>query len=100
MTNFEPKQSVDKTSIKDESKKSDNWASIVIRKNGDVVITPAKEGYIKLGGEDANLAVLCSQAIPAQGQVKGTPVVDTMGGTLGVEGSKPTGEFATKVLLK
>lgn len=100
VTNFETKQSVDKTSIKDESKKPENWASIVIRKNGDVVITPAKEGYIKLGGDDANLAVLCSQAVPAQGQVKGTPIVDTMGGTLGAEGTKPTGEFATKVLLK
>ena len=102
VTNFDEKTAADKkTKVKEEKTDTNKWASIVIKKNGDVVVTPAKEGYIKLGGDDADLAVLCSKALPAQpGIVKGTPIVDTMGGTLGAEGALPTGQFATKVLIK
>lgn len=86
--------------IKDEDPDTDKWAAIVIKKNGDIVLRPSTEGYLKLGGDDANLAVLCSQAIPGPaGQVKGTPIVDTMGGTLGAEGALPTGQFSKKVLI-
>lgn len=91
----------EKKSIKEEEEDTTKWASIVIKKNGDVVITPSSEGYLKLGGDDADLAVLCSKAIPkSAGLVTGTPIVDTMGGTIGVEGTVPSGQFASKVLIK
>lgn len=89
-----------KKNIKDESTENKDWASIVIKKNGDIVLTPSDKGYLKLGGDDAELAVFCSKAIPALGKVKGTPVVDTNGGAMGVPGNDSTGKFATKVLLK
>ena len=57
---------------------------------------------MKLGGDDASLAVLCGQAITGAGDgsgaVSASPLVDTMGGSEGTGG--PTGQFATKVLLK
>ncbi len=83
-----------------KEKSSSSWASIVIRSNGDIVITPADEGVLKLGGEEANKAILCSStSVIAAGQVTAPPITDTMGGSLGVEGAKPTGVFATKVVL-
>jgi hypothetical protein len=81
---------------------SKSWSSIVLTANGDIIIKPSDSGYIKLGGEDANLAVLCSKAIPTQGTVKGTPIVDNMGGTIGIGSTtNPTpGLFASKILIK
>lgn len=99
VTGFNSKKSPNGKEIKEE-KQSDNWASIIIRSNGDIVITPADQGVLKLGGEEADKAVLCSTAIVAAGQVSAPPLTDTMGGSLGVEGAKPTGVFATKVVLK
>lgn len=90
----------EKKAIKEEETESSKWASIVIKKNGDIVLTPSDTGYLKLGGDDAELAVFCSKAIPLSGKVKGTPVVDTNGGTMGIPGNDATGKFATKVLLK
>lgn len=84
-----------------KEKEMSNWASIVIRSNGDIVITPADEGVLKLGGEEADKAILCSStSVIAGGRVTAPPLTDTMGGSLGVEGAKPTGVFATKVVLK
>lgn len=99
VTGFDPKKSPNGKEIKGE-KPSSNWASIVIRSNGDIVITPAEEGVLKLGGEEANKAVLCSTANVTGGQVTAPPLTDTMGGSLGVVGAAPTGVFATKVVLK
>lgn len=77
-------------------------ASITIKSNGDIVFTPAIQGVIKLGGDDASLAVLCARAITGAGDgtgaVTAAPIVDTMGGTEGSGG--PAGQFATKILLK
>lgn len=77
-------------------------ASIIIRANGDIVFTPSARGVIKLGGDDARLAVLCSQSLTGAGdgtgKVTAAPIIDTMGGTEGSGG--PAGEFASKVLLK
>lgn len=77
-------------------------ASITIKVNGDIVFTPAAKGVVKLGGDDASLAVLCGKAITGAGDgsgaVSASPLVDTMGGSEGTGG--PTGQFATKVLLK
>lgn len=77
-------------------------ASITIKVNGDIVFTPAAKGVVKLGGDDASLAVLCGKAITGAGDgtgaVSASPLIDTMGGSEGTGG--PTGQFATKVLLK
>jgi len=77
-------------------------ASIIIRANGDIIFTPADKGVIKLGGDDAKLAVLCAQSITGagdgSGNVTAAPIADTMGGQEGAGGA--LGEFATKVLLK
>lgn len=90
-----------KKKLKDETSSNSEWASIVIKKNGDIILTPSEKGYLKLGGDDADLAVLCSKAVPeSPGQVKGVPLVDTNGGTMGVPGNDSTGKFAKKVLIK
>ena len=77
-------------------------ASIILRANGDIIFTPADKGVIKLGGDDAKLAVLCAKAITGagdgSGNVTAAPIADTMGGQEGAGG--PAGEFATKILLK
>lgn len=76
-------------------------ASVVIRTNGDIVFTPAANGVIKLGSDNAKLAVLCAQAVTGagdgSGQVTATPVTDSMGGSLGAGAAN--GVYATKVLL-
>lgn len=85
---------------KDESDLS-KWASITIKSNGDIVFTPSSEGVIKLGGDDANLAILCvtsPNASAANGIVQGTPIGNGAGGLNGAGGG--TGEWATKVLVK
>ncbi len=77
-------------------------ASIILRANGDIIFTPADKGVIKLGGDDAGLAVLCAKAITGagdgSGNVTAVPIADSMGGQEGTGG--PAGEFATKILLK
>jgi hypothetical protein len=101
VSGYQERNSPNGTKIKDQNQEASKWAAIVIKKNGDIVLRPADEGYLKLGGDDADLAILCSQAMPGPaGQVKGTPIVDTMGGTLGAEGALPTGQFSKKVLIK
>lgn len=84
-----------------EESDTSKWASIVLKANGDIILTPADKGVVKLGGEDARLAVLCAQAITGpegSGVVTAAPIIDTMGGAHGANGA--TGEFAKKVLLK
>jgi len=94
------REAPNKKKIKDETSDTKKWASIVIRSNGDIVLTPSDLGVLKLGGDDADKAVLCSTAIVAAGQVTAPPLTDTMGGSLGVQGAQPTGVFAKKVVLK
>ena len=99
---------------RDESNDSNMWASIVIKSNGDIIMKPSDEGYIKLGGDDANLGIVCSDtAVVADGgTVTGTAITTTMGGqfagaVLKNPGSKNNsalrpnqGKFASKVLIK
>jgi len=95
------KPSETKKKIKAEKTATSDWASIVIKKNGDIVISPSNDGFVKLGGDDADLAVLCSKVTTAtSGKVIGQPLVDTIGGAMGVTGNASTGEFATKILIK
>ena len=78
-------------------------AGIVIKSNGEIVIVPAATSVIKLGGDDANKAILCQDIIPgtdAVGNVQAPPVVSTMGGVIGSSTIPGTGIFASKVLVK
>lgn len=77
------------------------WASIIVRSNGDIVFIPAETGVIKLGGDDADKAVLCTTINNkgAGGQVTASPIVDTMAGVQGASDGL-NGTFAKKVLLK
>jgi len=99
--------------IKNEVDDTKKWASVVIKSNGDIVFKPSELGYIKLGDDDANLGIVCSDApvTPTNGTVVGPPMITTMGGQFA--GSKPAGtaanspclapgqaKYASKVLIK
>ena len=78
----------------------EKYAAIVLRSNGDIIIRPSKDGYVKLGGDDASLAVLCQDnAVSDQGKVSATPIIDSMGGLQGT-GTSGQGQYSTKVLMK
>ena len=75
-------------------------ASVVIKENGDIVFVPSAKGVIKLGGDDADLAVLGSNAgtVNAGGTVTAPGIITTMGGVAGIGGAH--GVWAKKVLIK
>lgn len=101
VTGFTNESSPSGISRMNQNSDSKKWASIVIKSNGDIVLTPSDEGLLKLGGDDANLAVLCSPSIPIKpGEVTASPITDTMGGSLGVTGAAATGTFAKRVVFK
>ena len=77
------------------------WASITLKRSGEIVITPADAAVIKLGGDDADKAVLCTTVNNkgAGGTVTASPIVDTMAGAQGGSDGL-NGTFAKKVLLK
>lgn len=91
----------DNKNVKDPDVKPDDCASIIIRTNGDIIFTPSKKGLIKLGGDDANLAPLCTSANNqgAGGTVVAQPIIDTMGGAQGAADGL-NGIFPKKVLFK
>lgn len=83
----------------DESK----WCAVVLKTNGDIVIKPADQSYIKLGGDNADKALICTDApAPAvNGKIAPAavpPILTTMGGQFatGVPGQ---GMLATKILV-
>lgn len=90
----------DKGRLKDNTDVT-KWASITLKASGDIIITPADKGVIKLGGDDADKAVLCTTVNNkgAGGKVTASPIVDTMAGAQGASDGL-NGIFATKVLLK
>lgn len=107
VTGFDSGESIDKKEIKNQSKDTKKWSSIVIKSNGDIVFTPSEKGVIKLGGDDANLAVLCEKAATGVNDDTGivtcpAGITDTMGGKQGIspEGGTSLGTFAKKVLMK
>jgi hypothetical protein len=84
-----------------ENNTTDNWASIIINSGGEIIIKPSSKGVIKLGGEDASKAILCTESISsAGGKVTATPISTTMGGQVGVAGSAGLGVWASKILVK
>lgn len=79
-----------------------SWAALVIKANGDIVIRPAENGVIKLGADDADKAIVCTDvpAINNNGQVvQSSPLITTMGGML-LTGVSGQGAVASKVLIK
>jgi hypothetical protein len=90
----------------------DQCAAIVIRSNGDIVFKPSKSGYVKLGGDDADKGIVCSDmpVVANNGGVSGAPLMTTMGGafagavagTSDNSGALAPGQakFANKVLAK
>lgn len=79
-------------------------AGIVIKQNGEIVIIPSPDSVVKIGGDDANKAILCQDIIPGSGEIGNvqaiSPVVSTMGGVIGSAAIPGTGFFASKVLVK
>ncbi len=76
----------------------DDCATILV-KDGNIIFQPSKTGVIKLGGDDADKAILTSPgASSVGGNVVASPITDTLGASMGAGG--PNGEFARKVLLK
>lgn len=76
------------------------WASITIKSNGDIVFAPSQKGYIKLGSDEANKAILCTDQ-PAQkldGTVKAKAISDTAAGFVGT-GAANQGTWAKKILV-
>lgn len=84
-----------------ESGNASDHAAIIIKANGDIIFRPSAKGVIKLGGADADKALVCTDApaINASGQVSAPPLITTMGGLFsnGVAGQ---GKFASKILVK
>lgn len=75
--------------------------AIILKENGEIVIIPSDKAIIKLGGDDADKAILCSNqgvAGKENGQITCPPLVTTMGGIFGIAGAH--GMFAQKILVK
>lgn len=100
VTGAEDSDKDDKGNIKDPDASANKCASIIVRANGDIIFTPASTGVVKIGGDNADKAVLCTKVNNqgAGGTVAASPIVDTMAGAQGqLDGLN--GTFATKVLL-
>ena len=78
-------------------------ASVVLKSDGDIVFLPGSSGIIKLGGDDADKAILCSDttlgATNAEGTVSAGPLVTTALGQAGTAAAGQ-GQWATKVMIK
>lgn len=94
---------------KSDSTKLDEWASITIKRDGNIVFTPSKLGVIKLGGDDADKAILCTdnlgegsaaKPVVKDGTVIFKPGIISTGADLIGTGAAKQGTFATKILVK
>lgn len=76
-------------------------AALVIKANGDIVLRPATKGYIKLGGDDADKAIVCTDqpATPTNGNVIAPPLQTTMGGFFSNTNIPGQGVYASKILV-
>lgn len=114
VTNFEKIPGTDSQTIKSSTTDATQWASITIKVNGDIIFTPSDKGYIKLGGDDAKQAIICTAnpASTSDGLVKSLPIASTAGGFIGTTGGNvdssataggaapDMGTFSKKVLIK
>ena len=76
-------------------------AAIVLKCNGDIVLRPAMTGYIKLGGDNADKAIVCTDfpATATEGKVDADPIQTTMGGFFGGTKIPGQGVYASKILV-
>jgi hypothetical protein len=88
------------TGIEVESDDPTTWCSFGVV-DGNFIFKPSETGYIKLGGADANQAILCTSqpAAAAGGTVTAPPTISTMGGAIGT-GVPSQGGYSKKVLIK
>jgi hypothetical protein len=102
VTNFSEANSPDDIAIKRDSNAEYEWASVTIKSNGDIIFKPGWKGYIKLGAEDADKAILCTDkpAIKNEGTVSYSPGLITTGASVVGTGQSGQGTFATRVLVK
>ena len=92
-----------KISLEDpDSEDGSNAAAIAILNNGDIAIIPGTGGVVRLGGVDANRAIMVSDkpANEADGIITAPPILTTMGGLVCTSGPASQGSFATKVVIK
>lgn len=84
------------------SDKPGSYAAIIIKADGNIIMKPADSGYLFLGGEDADKALVCTDApaIAANGQVTAAPLITTMGGQFAATGVAGQGKYASKILVK
>lgn len=80
------------------------WCALVLKANGDIVLRPAEQSYVKLGGDDAQYGLVCTDtpAPAANGQVApvaSPPILTTMGGQFAT-GIPGQGKLASKILVK
>ena len=99
---------------KQENSDLSSWASITLKSNGDIVFAPSTAGAIKLGGDNADRAILCT-SVPAtnnSGSISALPIATSAGGFVGTNGGKnkdagavakvkvpDLGTFASKILV-
>lgn len=78
------------------------YATIIIKANGDIILQPSTLGYLKLGGPDADKALVCTDtpAIAVAGQVTAGPLTTTMGGQFAGTNIPTQGTYAKKILVK
>lgn len=101
VTGFDTETNAVGIDIKKENIDTSKFAAIVIKANGDIIFRPSDTGYIKLGSDTADKALLCTDAPanPAQGLVTGIPITSTLGvGFIGT-GAAGQGTWARKVLV-
>lgn len=102
VTNFAEETSPVGKKIKKDSEDISEWASITIKSSGDIVFKPSSKGYIKLGDDTADKAILCTDkpAIMQEGRVSYKPGLITTGASVVGTGNSGQGTFAKKVLVK
>jgi len=105
VTGFNEIQNSEGLTIKDENSEDNNekFAAIIIKSNGDIIFRPSDTGFIKLGDDTADKALLCTDfpATLLNGEVSPAtpPLLNTMGGKFGGTGIPTQGTWASKILV-
>lgn len=77
----------------------ENECAGIVIKDGNIIFVPSDNGLIKLGGDDADAAILCTDLATATGgQVTAQPIVSSIGSTVGTAGAN--GRFSKKCVIK
>lgn len=76
--------------------------SSIIMNGKDIIMKPSDQGYLLLGGEDADKAILATDigVVSENGTVTAPPITTTMGGLAGGTGFAGQGVWSKKVKVK